>query len=51
MNGELYVKGLAEKNQVKVIWRGQSCEFPVTFAPTKEAVPHLGTYSCVGIKR
>jgi outer membrane usher protein len=51
MNGELYLKGLAEKNEVKVTWRGQSCEFPVSFAQTKEAVPHLGTYSCVGIKR
>ena len=51
MNGELYLKGLAEKNQVRVTWRGQSCEFPVAFNDTKEPLPHLGTFSCVGVKR
>jgi outer membrane usher protein len=49
MNGQVYLTGLALSNQVRVSWRGQSCELMVLFAPTSEPLPQLGTYVCTGV--
>jgi outer membrane usher protein len=48
--GEVYLTGLAASNPLRVSWRGQSCEFTVPFPETTEPLPHLGTYTCTGVK-
>lgn len=50
LKGEVYLTGLAANNRLRVAWRGQSCEFTVPFPDTTEPVPHLGTYTCTGVK-
>jgi outer membrane usher protein len=51
VKGEVYLTGLAASNRVRVTWRGQTCEFTVPFPETTEPLPHLGTYTCTGVKR
>lgn len=50
LNGEVYVTGLSPSNRLRVSWRGQSCEVLVPFPPTADPLPHLGTYTCSGVK-
>ncbi len=50
LRGELYLTALAASNRVHVSWRGQSCEFTVPFPETTEPLPHLGSYTCSGVK-
>ena len=50
MGGEVYLTGLEAENQLRVIWREQSCEFALTFPETTDPLPHLGTYICVGVE-
>jgi outer membrane usher protein len=50
LRGEIYLTGLSASNRLQVSWRGQSCEFTVLFPDTGEPLPHLGTYTCKGVK-
>jgi len=50
MRGEVYLTGLEAKNQLRVTWKGQSCEFTLPFPDTTDPLPHLGTYTCVGVE-
>ena len=47
--GEVYLTGLAASNRLRVTLQGQSCEFMVLFPETTELLPHLGTYTCIGV--
>ena len=48
--GEVYLVGLATSNWLKVTWREQSCEFDLSFPETTDPLPHLGTYTCIGVE-
>ena len=50
MGGEVYLTGLEAENQLRVIWKEQSCEFALPFPETTDPLPHLGTYICVGVE-
>ncbi|MDA9032345.1 fimbria/pilus outer membrane usher protein [Amylibacter sp.] len=50
MRGEVYLTGLEADNQLRVIWREQSCEFAMPFPETTDPLPHLGTYICAGVE-
>jgi outer membrane usher protein len=50
MGGEVYLTGLEAENQLRVIWREQSCEFTLAFPETTDPLPHLGTYICIGVE-
>ena len=50
LRGEVYVSGLAATNRLRVSWRGQSCEFDLAYAPGSDPQPHLGVYTCRGVK-
>jgi outer membrane usher protein len=50
LKGEVYVTGLSPNNRVHISWRGQRCEVVVPFLPTTDPLPHLGTYTCAGVK-
>lgn len=50
MRGEVYLTGLEAENQLSVIWKEQSCEFALFFPETTDPLPHLGTYTCVGVE-
>jgi outer membrane usher protein len=49
--GEFYLTGLDADNIVRLAWRGQRCEISVAFAKTDDPLPHLGTFTCHGVKR
>lgn len=48
--GEVYLTELGASNHLRVSWRSQSCEITVPFPDTPEPLPHLGTYTCTGVK-
>jgi outer membrane usher protein len=50
LNGKVYLTGLAASNQLRVNWRGQSCEFAVSFNSSAEPQPDLGQFICKGVK-
>ncbi len=50
LRGEVYLTGLAASNRLRATWNGQSCEFALPFPDTTEPLPHLGTYTCTGVK-
>jgi outer membrane usher protein len=50
LRGEIYLSGLSSKNLVRIKWRDQACEFAVSFPDTEEPLPHLGTYTCNGLR-
>jgi outer membrane usher protein len=51
-NGEAYVVGLHEgENNIRMRWRGSSCEFKVRTSTSADPVPDLGTFMCTGVKR
>jgi len=49
LQGAAYVTGLAPSNRLRVLWRGQSCEFEVSYPETEEPLPDLGTFTCHGV--
>lgn len=49
LQGAVYITGLAPSNRLRVLWRGQSCEFEVFFPETEEPLPDLGTFTCHGV--
>ncbi|PKO31253.1 MAG: fimbrial biogenesis outer membrane usher protein [Betaproteobacteria bacterium HGW-Betaproteobacteria-7] len=50
LKGEVYVTGLLPNNRLHISWRGQHCEVNVPFRPTSDPLPHLGTYTCTGVR-
>jgi outer membrane usher protein len=46
LNGEVYVTGLADRNEVRAEWSGGSCRFTVTYTPTDDPLPRMGPYVC-----
>jgi outer membrane usher protein len=50
LRGEIYLSGLSSKNVVRIKWRDQACEFSVSGKDTEDPLPHLGTYTCKGLK-
>jgi outer membrane usher protein len=50
LRGEVYLTGLAASNRLRINWKEQSCDFAFTFPETIEPLPHLGIYTCTGVK-
>lgn len=50
LRGEVYVTGLLATNRLLVKWRDQSCNIAAQLPLTTEALPHLGTFTCIGVK-
>ncbi len=50
LRGEVYLTGLAASNRLRITWREQSCEFELPFPESTEPLPHLGTFTCTGVK-
>lgn len=50
LKGEVYVTGLSASNRLRISWRDQRCELVVPFPPTTDPLPHLGTYTCAGVR-
>jgi outer membrane usher protein len=48
-DGEVYFTGLVEHNHMTAKWKGQSCEFDVTFKPLGDGLPDLGNFICKGV--
>lgn len=49
MNGEVYVTGLTDHNDLRADWDGKSCRFTVLYSSTSDPLPHLGPYICRNI--
>jgi outer membrane usher protein len=45
-NGDVYVTGLSDQNELRAEWRGKSCRFTVLYTPSPDPLPHLGPYVC-----
>jgi outer membrane usher protein len=50
LRGEVYVTGLAARNQLQATWRDQTCTFTVQVLATAEPLPHLGPFLCTGVQ-
>ncbi len=50
LRGEVYITGLAERERLRVSWKGQSCEFTVAYPETDNPLPKLGNHLCAGVK-
>jgi outer membrane usher protein len=48
-DGEVYVTGLGPTTWLLATWNNQSCKFVVTFTPSADPLPDLGTFICKGI--
>lgn len=46
MNGEVYLSGLADHNEISAQWNGGSCHFSMPYTPSDEPLPRLGPYVC-----
>jgi len=45
-NGEVYVTGLAAKNQLRADWSGHSCTFELAYRQTDDPLPRVGPIFC-----
>ena len=45
-NGEVYVTGLADHNELSAEWKGGSCRFSLRYSATKDPLPRLGPFVC-----
>ncbi len=50
LRGEAYLLRLSANNRLLVTWRGQRCSLAAPLAPTSEALPHLGSFTCKGVQ-
>ena len=51
LRGEAYLTGFEAQNRIRFSWKGQNCTIEVAYPiKTAEALPHLGTYTCKGVK-
>jgi outer membrane usher protein len=46
MNGEVYVTGLADHNDLSAEWNGGSCRFSLPYSASKDPLPRLGPFVC-----
>jgi len=46
LNGEVYVTGLADQNELRAEWSGGSCRFTLTYTTTADPLPRMGPYVC-----
>lgn len=51
MNGEVYVTGLNDHNDLSAEWNGGSCRFSLSYSPTKDPLPRLGPFVCKAVPR
>jgi outer membrane usher protein len=49
LNGEVYVTGLEERNELRAEWPGGSCHFSLPYRPGTDPLPRLGPYTCQSI--
>jgi outer membrane usher protein len=47
--GQVYVVGLGATTRLRASWGKEACEFDVTFTPSAEPLPDLGTFTCIGV--
>lgn len=50
-NGEVYVTGLADHNDLSAEWNGGSCRFSLPYSPSKDPLPRLGPFVCKAAPR
>lgn len=48
-DGQLYMTGLSEKNELEITWQGQSCRISAPMPVTNDPLPALGRFICKGI--
>lgn len=46
LRGEVYVTGLESSNQLVATWGQRRCGLDVSFPPSDDPLPHLGTFRC-----
>jgi outer membrane usher protein len=46
MNGEVYVTGLKEHNDLRAEWAGGVCSFALGYEPSTDPLPRLGPFIC-----
>jgi len=46
LNGEVYVTGLKEHNELHAEWPAGSCHFSLPYKPGTDPLPRLGPYTC-----
>jgi len=51
LGGEVYLEGFEESNRIVFTWRSQTCSLSVPYPRTNDALPHLGTFTCKGVKQ
>jgi outer membrane usher protein len=49
LRGEVYVTGLESSNQLVATWGQRRCSLNVSFPPSDDPLPHLGTFRCDGV--
>jgi len=50
MNGEVYVTGLADQNELRAEWTGGSCHFTMAYTTTADPLPRMGPYICRSVE-
>jgi outer membrane usher protein len=50
-NGAVYAGDLQASNVLRAQWKGQQCDFVVTYTPGDDPLPDLGTFVCKGVRR
>lgn len=50
-DGEVYVMGLNAATRLRATWKGQTCEFPLSFTRSADPLPDLGIVVCKGVTR
>ena len=48
-DGAVYVMGLNPTTELRATWKGQSCDFAVSFTRSADPLPDLGTFICKGV--
>jgi outer membrane usher protein len=46
LNGEVYVTGLKEHNDLRAEWPGGACNFALGYEPSDDPLPRLGPFVC-----
>ncbi len=49
LQGQVYITGLAQNNDLRIVWHEQSCKISVTYLESKDPLPDLGTLICDGV--
>jgi len=51
LRGEAYVTGLRDRNEIRVSWKGRSCQLDVPLPADAGPLPVLGPFVCEGVAR